>query len=147
MIMMKNLFKKFRENKKCFTLAELLVVVAIVGILVAISIPVFTSQLTKATKATNLANARAAKAAAVAEYLTSENTTAAYYDYDVAAGTVSEDKKSKDAMAAHTNEVNLDQETMSGGTAIGAKKFTKFSVSVEPVTNKNSADVTVYAAE
>ena len=133
---MKNLFKKFRENKKGFTLAELLVVVAIVGILVAISIPVFTSQLTKATKATNLANARAAKAAAVAEYLTSENTTAAYYDYDVAAGTVSED-----------NEVNLDQETMSGGTAIGAKKFTKFSVSVEPVTNKNSADVTVYAAE
>lgn len=39
---MKGLIKKVRENKKGFTLAELLVVVAIVGILVAISIPVFT---------------------------------------------------------------------------------------------------------
>ena len=66
---MKNLLKKFRENKKGFTLAELLVVVAIVGILVAISIPVFTAQLSKARMATNLANLRAAKAAAVAEYL------------------------------------------------------------------------------
>ena len=63
---MKSLFKKIRGNKKGFTLAELLVVVAIVGILVAISIPVFTSQLAKARKATNQANMRAAKAAAVA---------------------------------------------------------------------------------
>ena len=65
---MKSLFKKIRGNKKGFTLAELLVVVAIVGILVAISIPVFTSQLAKARKATNQANMRAAKAAAVADY-------------------------------------------------------------------------------
>ena len=50
---MKGLIKKVRENKKGFTLAELLVVVAIVGILVAISIPVFTAQLSKARKATN----------------------------------------------------------------------------------------------
>ena len=42
---MKSLLKKARENKKGFTLAELLVVVAIVGILVAISIPVFTAQV------------------------------------------------------------------------------------------------------
>ena len=62
---MKNLMKKIRGNKKGFTLAELLVVVAIVGILVAISIPVFTAQLGKARRATNNANLRAAKAAAV----------------------------------------------------------------------------------
>ena len=62
---MKSLFKKIRGNKKGFTLAELLVVVAIVGILVAISIPVFTSQLAKARKATNQANMRAAKAAGI----------------------------------------------------------------------------------
>ena len=71
---MKSLLKKARENKKGFTLAELLVVVAIVGILVAISIPVFTAQLGKARRATNQANLRAAKAAAVAEYLTSDDT-------------------------------------------------------------------------
>ena len=69
---MKGLIKKVRENKKGFTLAELLVVVAIVGILVAISIPVFTAQLSKARKATNQANLRAAKAAAVAQYMTDE---------------------------------------------------------------------------
>lgn len=69
---MKSLIKKVRENKKGFTLAELLVVVAIVGILVAISIPVFTAQLSKARKATNQANMRAAKAAAIAQYLTDE---------------------------------------------------------------------------
>ena len=69
---MKGLLKKFRGNKKGFTLAELLVVVAIVAILVAISVPIFTAQLSKAQKATNQANMRAAKVAAVAQYMTSE---------------------------------------------------------------------------
>lgn len=89
---MKGLIKKVRENKKGFTLAELLVVVAIVGILVAISIPVFTAQLSKARKATNQANLRAAKAAAVAQYMTDEMeknaTDEVIYNYDLATGTV-----------------------------------------------------------
>lgn len=41
-----------------FTLAELLVVVAIIGVLVAISIPIFSSQLHKARVATDIANLR-----------------------------------------------------------------------------------------
>ena len=32
-----------KKNKKVFTLAELLIVVAIIGVLVAISIPIFTT--------------------------------------------------------------------------------------------------------
>ena len=72
---MKGLIKKVRENKKGFTLAELLVVVAIVGILVAISIPVFTAQLSKGRKATNQANMRAAKAAAIAQKAHREGIT------------------------------------------------------------------------
>ena len=39
------MFKKL--NKKGFTLAELLIVVAIIAVLVAISIPIFTTQLNK----------------------------------------------------------------------------------------------------
>lgn len=50
-----------------FTLAELLIVVAIVGILVAISIPVFAALKKKAVIATNKANIRSAKAVAMAE--------------------------------------------------------------------------------
>ncbi len=60
------------NNKKGFTLAELLIVVAIVAVLVAISIPIFNGKLKKAKIATDQANVRAAKAAAVAQYLTEE---------------------------------------------------------------------------
>ena len=62
------MFKKL--NKKGFTLAELLVVVAIIGVLVAISIPIFTSQLEKSRDAVTLANLRAAYAEAQTAYLT-----------------------------------------------------------------------------
>ena len=44
-----------RKQNKGFTLAELLIVVAIIGVLVAISIPIFTSQLRKARVAVNQA--------------------------------------------------------------------------------------------
>ncbi len=46
-------------NKKGFTLAELLIVVAIIAVLVAIAIPIFTNQLEKSREATDLSNCRA----------------------------------------------------------------------------------------
>ena len=58
------------NNKKGFTLAELLIVVAIIAVLVAISIPIFSAQLEKAREATDLANVRSAYAELVANYLT-----------------------------------------------------------------------------
>lgn len=61
---------KKKNNKKGFTLAELLIVVAIIAVLVAISIPIFNSQLEKAREATDLANVRSAYAEVVADYLT-----------------------------------------------------------------------------
>lgn len=48
-----------KKNTKGFTLAELLIVVAIIAVLVAISIPVFTSQLHKARVAADWSNVRA----------------------------------------------------------------------------------------
>lgn len=56
------MFKKAKENKKGFTLAELLIVVAIIAVLVAISIPIFTSQLEKSRESVDEANLRAAYA-------------------------------------------------------------------------------------
>ena len=50
------------------------------GVLVAVSIPIFTSQLTKARRATNQANARAAYAAAAAAYLTDDNVKGGTYN-------------------------------------------------------------------
>jgi len=71
------MFKKInRENKKGFTLAELLIVVAIIGVLVAISIPIFTAQLEKSREATDLANIRSAYAEVSAAALMQEDTDA-----------------------------------------------------------------------
>ncbi len=47
-----------KKNNKGFTLAELLIVVAIIAVLVAIAIPIFTSQLEKSREATDAANIR-----------------------------------------------------------------------------------------
>lgn len=62
---------KKRYNKG-FTIAELLVVVAIVGILVSISIPVFAKMKKAAIEATNIANIRSARSAAIAGYCSGE---------------------------------------------------------------------------
>ena len=56
------------NRKKGFTLAELLIVVAIIGVLVAVSVPIFTAQRRKAVDAVNKANIRAAKAMALAAF-------------------------------------------------------------------------------
>lgn len=69
------MLKRAKENKKGFTLAELLIVVAIIAVLVAISIPIFTSQLEKSREAVDLANIRAAYAEVMTAALT-EDTTA-----------------------------------------------------------------------
>ncbi len=59
------------KNKDGFTLAELLIVVAIIAVLVAIAIPIFTTQLERSREATDLANIRAAYAEASVAALTS----------------------------------------------------------------------------
>ncbi|MCI6638207.1 MAG: prepilin-type N-terminal cleavage/methylation domain-containing protein [Bilifractor sp.] len=79
-----------KKNKKGFTLAELLIVVAIIAVLVAISIPIFTSQLKKARVAVNQANARAGEAAACAAYL--ENPSYDIIAYDIRSGRVAKSK-------------------------------------------------------
>ncbi len=120
------MFKKL--NKKGFTLAELLVVVAIIGVLVAVSIPIFTAQLRKARVATDLANERAAKAAAVAQALTDESNASGtvlgsdvIYYYDAKSGTVSttndvtegygkvSDPKAADGFADSTTTTHVDK--------------------------------------
>ena len=56
--------KKVHTNKG-FTMAELLIVVAIIAVLVAVAIPTFTQQLEKARQGVDIANLRDAYAAAM----------------------------------------------------------------------------------
>jgi len=69
------MIRKMRENgKKGFTLAELLIVVAIIAVLVAISIPIFSAQLEKSREATDAANIRSAYAEVSADLLTDDSS-------------------------------------------------------------------------
>ena len=64
------MLKKLMKKEEGFTLAELLIVVAIIAVLTAIAIPVFTTQLEKSREATDQANIRSAYADVMANYLT-----------------------------------------------------------------------------
>ena len=64
-----------KNNKKGFTLAELLVVVAIIAVLVAIAIPVFTAQLEKSREAVDAANIRSAYAEIMINVVSGEGAT------------------------------------------------------------------------
>lgn len=57
---MKRRNSNIKQRSEGFTLAELLIVVAVIAVLVAIGIPVFSRQLEKSRESTDLANARAA---------------------------------------------------------------------------------------
>ena len=71
------------NSKKGFTLAELLVVVAIIAVMVAIAVPVFSGAVTKAQTAVLEADTRAAKSEAAVQYLLAGETGTVYYDFEV----------------------------------------------------------------
>lgn len=78
------------RSKKGFTMAELLIVVAIVGILVAISIPIFNAQIEKSREAHDIATMRQAASAAIELYYAgikdSASAAAAGMSYDTGGG-------------------------------------------------------------
>lgn len=74
------------NKKKGFTLAELLIVVAIIAVLVGVAIPVFTSQLEKSRDAVTVSNLRSAYAMSQTAYLTQEGDTANAVTYTAGTG-------------------------------------------------------------
>lgn len=108
MLEMRNVLST-KLNKKGFTLAELLVVVAIIAILVAVSIPIFTGKLNEARENTDKANMRAAKAAMVTAYLSDESVKTGYYNAEN--GTIV-----KTAAEAKTNNKGYNKSSKNGST-------------------------------
>lgn len=64
-----NTLKKRKSGKKGFTLMEMLIVVAIIGILIAIAIPTFNNALTKARISADEANLRSYYAEVMTNYM------------------------------------------------------------------------------
>ena len=82
--------KKLREklNAKLsknggFTLVEMLIVVAIIAILIAVSIPLISNSLDEAKRATDAANLRSAQALGMIEYLTRGSAADGKYYYHI----------------------------------------------------------------
>ena len=128
------MFKKI--NKKGFTLAELLIVVAIIGVLVAISIPIFTAQLKKARVATNQANARAAYAAVTAKLLEEGKSTgkATYTVSTAQVGTIASASGGKIGPSKPVQTWTYSGATGSGLNVIsniGDKTATAWTVSIQ----------------
>lgn len=116
------------RSKKGFTLAELLIVVAVIAILVAIAIPVFSSQLSKARQAVDDANLRSAASMASADYLLTSPTPTGSVWYTA-------DKK-QNAAATGSDAQNMviksvaDEAACSNGTFKSSKDSSK-SIAIE----------------
>jgi type IV pilus assembly protein PilA len=94
--------KRELRCKHGFTLAELLIVVAIISVLLVVSVPVFNAQLDKAKIAANKANIRSAEAAALTDVMSNDCGEAfarpagyCYYTYDVTTVTLENRKPSE----------------------------------------------------
>lgn len=136
------MFKKInRENKKGFTLAELLIVVAIIGVLVAISIPIFTSQLEKSRDSVSVSNLRAAYAQAQSAVLANGNKTTS--TADIVDGDVT--IKSGFNFGTETGTVtvaNVDIKTMKGDDWNGLADDTDFAKPTDGGAAVDNATVT-----
>lgn len=86
--MLKKLIKKLRKSDKGFTLIEMIVVIAIIGVLVAIAIPSVGGIINSAKQATAQANARTAYMAAQM-YVTQQTAAGASAPATMSQGNIS----------------------------------------------------------
>ena len=116
------------KNKKGFTLAEVLIVVAILAVLVAISIPIFTSRLEKSREAVDMSTMRSAKSAMSIGLMTGEIEADTWYYYDAGSGTLSTSTKPSAYGKSHE-----DSQTFwdyAGESAVGVPQDKVLKVSI-----------------
>ena len=107
------------HNKKGFTLAELLIVVAIIAVLVAIAIPIFTNQLEKSREATDAANIRNGIAAVTVDYLNADTVNNDGYSAVISLKQQTNDWETgvSDFRDAHGSAISVTNSPASGGSA------------------------------
>lgn len=103
-------------KNKGFTLAELLIVVAIIAILVAISLPLFSSQIAKANLQADQTHVSAAKASAVAEYLDSNSHDTITYYFD--AGIAMANKNNSEGIAGYGKSTKEPYKNQTGADGV-----------------------------
>ncbi len=122
-IKMNKMMRRLRE-KKGFTLAELLIVVAIIAVLVAIAIPVFSTQLERSREATDLANIRSAYAEVMVAALNNEPLTKTITKNQTQAGWVA---ANADAKIGETDIAGID----GGGTGSVEVSYAKDATTIK----------------
>lgn len=95
-----------KKNTQGFTLAELLIVVAIIGILVAISIPIFASKIEISREATDLSNVRSMYSEVMYAANAEDKTSPLYQSDGTYEGTV-DLKQKKDGWTTPESKLNI----------------------------------------
>ncbi len=127
---MRNVLSKKLKNRKGFTLAELLIVVAIIAVLVAIMMPVFGKSRADAIQAKDAANIRSEIAKQVVEEMSDVSyaggviqVTISKADFDIKSGITgagSSDDAGTDIVVTYTGS--------SGGTTIYVDELVKVTI-------------------
>lgn len=121
------LLQKKLKNKKGFTLIEMLVVVAIIAILVAISIPAVSGALEKAREAADAANLQAAKSVALLEEMKNDSTKNGTFYYDPADGTFKSPKNETYKGQSDANDDKIIAVTFTSGKITTATDWVTYS--------------------
>ncbi len=103
-----------KSSKKGFTLAELLIVIAIIAVLIAIMFPVFGAQIDKAKAAAELANVRAKYAELLADSMlgggdmtaTADSASVSYAELKKAVQNIDKTKVYVEALAEQPTAVD-----------------------------------------
>ena len=134
---LKNCLRKFKDNKKGFTLIEMIVVIAIIGVLAAILVPSLSGYLSEAKDTQSEANARTFYTAAQAAVTSLEIGEGTYVK--------SATKTSEGATAtpAPTGSKDLDTKIESLLGTANYAKFTAYTIKVDENSAVTEVNVTV----
>ena len=141
-----------KMKKKGFTLAELLIVIAIIAILIAIAIPVFTAQLRAARLSTDHANIRSAYAWAQSANLmgsadvdasgtidTGERNADLGKDYEVKFGR--DGKIAKTVASVYTLQVTADSDECLESPACGSNHVQNAELTIKLVEDATTNEL------